>query len=82
MGTKSCPGQDKRHWTKDDIYDVTCPACGAAVEFFKTDSIRKCGKCGYQFMNPKLNMGCAEWCPAAKECLAVRMYAPEKAPEE
>jgi len=72
MPALKCPGQDFRFWTREDIFEVACPACESPVEFFKNDTVRKCGKCGYQFANPRLNLGCAEWCPAAADCLAVQ----------
>ncbi len=64
-----CPGQDKRFWKPEDIFDINCPKCGAKVEFWKDDIDRRCGKCGYKFRNPKLDLGCAEWCQYAKYCL-------------
>ena len=64
-----CPGQDMRFWKPDDIFNVPCPACNSPVEFFKDDSSRRCRKCGYKFRNPKLDLGCAEYCPYAKQCL-------------
>ncbi len=78
MSTLRCPGQDTRYWTKDDIFDTPCPACEKPVEFFKSDTVRKCANCGYRFKNPKIDLGCAEWCPAASECAAVRLEAPDK----
>jgi endogenous inhibitor of DNA gyrase (YacG/DUF329 family) len=64
-----CPGQDTRYWKPEDIFNVPCPACGKPVEFFKDDSSRKCPTCGYRFRNPRLDLGCAEWCPYAEQCL-------------
>ena len=64
-----CPGQDPRFWKVGDIQQVSCPQCGDSVEFFKDDLSRKCPNCGSRFKNPHLNMGCAEWCKHAKECL-------------
>jgi len=78
MSAERCPGQDTRYWTRDDIYEVSCPACERPVEFFKSDTVRKCEHCGYRFKNPKLDLGCAEWCPAAADCAAVRLLAPGK----
>jgi len=78
MATSRCPGQDTRYWRPEDVFEVPCPACEKPVEFFKTDSVRKCDNCGYRFRNPKLDLGCAEWCPAAADCLAVQRYAPER----
>ncbi|OPZ82986.1 MAG: hypothetical protein BWY76_02498 [bacterium ADurb.Bin429] len=67
--SQKCPGQDSRFWKADDIRLTPCPQCGTEVEFFKDDRSRKCGKCGTRFKNPHLDMGCAEWCPYAKECI-------------
>ncbi|MDQ7778528.1 MAG: 4Fe-4S binding protein [Planctomycetota bacterium] len=64
-----CPGQDTQYWKPEDIYDVACPGCGSPVEFWKTDVYRSCRKCGARFANPRLNMGCAQWCAYAPVCL-------------
>lgn len=64
-----CPGQDSRFWKPDDIKLAPCPNCGAMVEFFKDDRSRKCAQCGTRFKNPHMDMGCAQWCPFAKECI-------------
>ena len=60
-----CPGQDARFLKPDDVRDEVCPACGAAVEFFKNDRSRKCPDCGTRFRNPRLDWGCAYGCPSA-----------------
>jgi len=70
-----CPGQDVRYWKPDDVFEVPCPSCGASVEFFKDDAWRKCFKCGRTFSNPRLDLGCAEWCPHAEQCLGQRPSA-------
>lgn len=64
-----CPGQDLRYWKPDDIFDITCPECGASIEFWKDDPKLKCPKCKKSITNPKLDLSCAEWCKYAKECL-------------
>jgi len=64
-----CPGQDTKFWDRDAIFDVACPSCGKTVEFFKDDAIRRCPHCHYRFRNPKLDLGCAEWCPYAEQCI-------------
>ncbi len=64
-----CPGQDTKYWKPEDIFDVSCPVCDTAVEFLKTDRRRKCDNCGYTFRNPRLELGCAQWCPHAELCL-------------
>lgn len=58
-----------RFWGPSDIFDVPCPDCGEPVEFFKDDAQRKCKKCQLVIYNPRNNFGCANWCPAARECL-------------
>jgi len=64
-----CPGQDSRYWSGEDVFETKCPKCGHTVEFFKDDSQRKCGQCGHRMLNPKLDFGCASYCPYADQCL-------------
>lgn len=76
MGKIMCPGQDTAFWGPGDIFETKCANCGAEVEFFKDDAQRRCPKCGHKLANPKLNLGCAQWCEHAKECLG---YDPKEA---
>jgi HD superfamily phosphodiesterase len=64
-----CPGQDTRYWRPGDIFEVECGGCGNHVEFFKDDAARRCKMCGKRIENPKISLGCAQWCDHAKECL-------------
>ena len=48
---------------------MTCGKCGRPVEFFKDDSSRRCPGCGQRVQNPKISLGCAQWCEHAKDCL-------------
>jgi hypothetical protein len=64
-----CPGQDTRHWKPDDIFMLECPKCGAEIEFFKDDTRRRCAWCGHLFYNPRIELGCAEWCQYADKCV-------------
>lgn len=64
-----CPGQDSRFWGKEAIFDAPCPQCGAKVEFFKDEPSRRCPRCGFRFVNPKMDFGCAAYCRFAEECL-------------
>jgi len=64
-----CPGQDTQYWKADAIYEVPCPKCGKPVEFFKDEPTRKCRNCGNKVVNPKLDFGCAAYCPFAEQCL-------------
>jgi len=69
MSKTICPGQDTRFWKPGDIFEVTCGKCGRPVEFFKDDSSRRCPGCGQRVQNPKISLGCAQWCEHAKDCL-------------
>jgi HD superfamily phosphohydrolase YqeK len=64
-----CPGQDTRYWSGVDVFEVKCPECGHEVEFFKDDSQQKCRKCGHRMLNPRIDFGCASYCPHAEQCL-------------
>jgi len=64
-----CPGQDTRYWKPGDIYTVSCPACGGAVEFFKDEMRIRCKACRKLVPNPKANLGCAEHCSYAEQCV-------------
>jgi len=66
-----CPGQDQKFWKPKDIFDVDCPGCNKSVEFFKDEPKLKCRNCGQIVINPKIDLGCAEWCQYAEQCLAV-----------
>jgi len=69
MPISQCPGQDKRFWKPDDIFESPCPECGAAIEFWKDDVRRRCRGCGATVANPRFDMGCAAWCKFAEQCL-------------
>lgn len=73
-----CPGQDTRYWSADDIFEIDCGGCGKVVEFFKDDVNRRCKSCGTRVRNPKISMGCAQWCEHARDCLG---YDPKAAAE-
>ncbi len=64
-----CPGQDQRFWKPEDIFEVQCPGCGKTVEFFKDEPKLKCRMCGQTVSNPKIDLGCAEWCQYAAQCV-------------
>ncbi len=69
MEQMKCPGQDTRYWKPGDIFAAECPKCGAEIEFFKDDARRRCAWCGHMFYNPKIELGCAEWCQYAEKCV-------------
>jgi putative nucleotidyltransferase with HDIG domain len=66
-----CPGQDQRLWKPEDIFEVDCAGCGRAAEFFKDEPKLKCRGCGKIVVNPKIDLGCAEWCQYAEQCLGI-----------
>lgn len=68
LATK-CPGQDMRYWTAEDVHEEECPQCGALIEFFKTDIRLRCPSCRTRVANPRFDMGCAQWCAYAEQCL-------------
>ena len=68
-----CPGQDQRFWKPEDIFEVQCPGCGESVEFFKDEPKLKCRNCKQVVVNPKIDLGCAEWCQYAEQCLGVNV---------
>jgi hypothetical protein len=71
MSGAQCPGQDKRFWKPEDIFEAPCPHCGARMEFWKDDVRRRCEGCGEMAPNPRLDLGCAAWCKYADKCLGV-----------
>uniref|UniRef100_A0A7C4NSM9 Phosphohydrolase n=1 Tax=Thermodesulfobacterium geofontis TaxID=1295609 RepID=A0A7C4NSM9_9BACT len=64
-----CPGQDTRYWKEDAIFEIQCPNCGTAVEFFKDDTTRQCSNCKKILVNPEMDFGCALYCQYADICL-------------
>jgi putative nucleotidyltransferase with HDIG domain len=68
-----CPGQDQRFWKPDDVFEIKCRHCGKSVEFFKDEPKLKCRDCGQMVVNPKIDMGCAQWCQYAEQCLGVSL---------
>jgi len=70
-----CPGQDRRYWKEDAVFEVPCPKCERPVELFQDESTGRCLSCGHRFRNPKASFDCAQWCAYAEECLG---FAPER----
>jgi putative nucleotidyltransferase with HDIG domain len=66
-----CPGQDQRFWKPEDIFEMQCTGCGHTIEFFKDEPKLKCRKCGQMVTNPKIDLGCAEWCQYGEQCLGI-----------
>lgn len=64
-----CPGQDQRFWKPGDIFEVKCPECEKPVEFWKDEPKQKCPNCQALVRNPKIDLGCAQWCQYAEQCL-------------
>ncbi|MGK5091853.1 hypothetical protein WDW89_07510 [Deltaproteobacteria bacterium TL4] len=66
-----CPGQDMRNWTADAIFEVSCPNCREEIEFWKDEPLHYCHGCGSEVRNPRIDMGCADWCKSAQKCVGV-----------
>jgi hypothetical protein len=64
-----CPGQDKRTWKEDAIFETNCTKCGQVLEFFKDESNRRCRNCRTLVFNPRMDFGCASYCQFAEQCL-------------
>jgi hypothetical protein len=47
------------------------------VEVFRDENKGRCLRCGHKFLAPGGNLGCAQWCSVAKECLG---FAPQRQP--
>ena len=69
MSKIKCPGQDQRYWKPEDIFNVLCPYCKAEIEFWKDEPVRPCPDCKKEIRNPRIDLGCAEWCKYAKDCI-------------
>ena len=78
MSEFRCPGQDMRYLKPEDVFGVRCPHCKAEVEFFKDEPSLRCGSCGKEVRNPKVDLGCAKWCSFAKECLGEAPGLPDE----
>jgi len=46
------------------------------MEFFKDEPVRTCRSCRERARNPRIDLGCAEWCKFAAECLGLMPQDP------
>jgi len=76
MNGYRCPGQDKRFWRPEDIFEVRCPFCDKRIEFWKDDVRITCERCGNDVPNPRLNLSCAKWCKFAEQCVGKPVEEP------
>ena len=74
MAGAKCPGQNPQYWKPEDTFEVICPNCKEIIEFFKDEPKRKCYNCKQEVVNPKVDFGCALWCPKAVECIGQERY--------
>lgn len=77
MSPARCPGQDKRYWTADDVFEMRCPYCAHEMEFFKDEPVLPCRSCRRDVRNPRVDLSCAKWCKFAAQCLGQMPEAPE-----
>jgi len=75
-----CPGQDRRYWKPEDIFEEPCPHCGTLIEFWKDDVTVRCPHCRQQVKNPRFDPGCAAWCSYASKCLGSLAQVYQKQP--
>ena len=54
------------------VFEKTCPNCGAEIEVFSVDTEATCEKCGFTIYNDTLN--CVQWCKYARQCVGDKMY--------
>ena len=54
------------------IFEKTCPNCGAEIEIFSIDTQATCEKCGFTIYNDTLN--CVQWCKYARQYVGDKMY--------
>ena len=74
MSDAKCPGQNPQYWKPEDAFEVSCPNCKEIVEFFKDEPKRRCHNCKQEVINPKVDFGCALWCPKAVDCIGEARY--------
>ena len=74
MSDAKCPGQNPQYWKPEDAFEVSCPNCKEIVEFFKDEPKRRCHNCKQEVINPKVDFGCALWCPKAVDCIGQERY--------
>ncbi len=69
--TFSCPGATR---IKDPIPEFfKCPNCGAEVEIWTNEYVRKCSKCQTEVVREGVPT-CIEWCEYGKECVGEEAY--------
>lgn len=81
MTAGRCPGQDRRYWKPEDIFEEPCPHCGGAVEIWKDDVTLRCPHCRQVITNPRFDPGCAAWCSYATKCLGERALTYQRQPK-
>ena len=54
------------------IFEKTCPNCGAEIEIFSVDTEAVCENCGFKIYNDTLS--CVQWCKYAKLCVGEERY--------
>lgn len=74
MSDAKCPGQNPQYWKPEDSVEVPCPDCKEIIEFFKDEPKRKCYNCQAEVINPRVDFGCALWCPKAIDCIGIERF--------
>lgn len=71
---RRCSGNNTEEWGFDSIFEIECPSCGNAVEFFKDETRRNCPKCKNPVINNREDTGCGQWCSSASS--HIRNFCP------
>ena len=67
-----CPGAGRVRQPVPETF--TCLNCGAEVEIWTHERMRRCGSCGKPVSREMDSMSCVQWCQRAKECIGVERY--------
>lgn len=57
MNVHRCPSTEAHSGGPGEVFEVECPVCRAAIEFFEKDGKRQCPSCKKWCMNPRLSEG-------------------------
>jgi len=67
-----CPGSKSIREPVPEAF--TCPNCGAEVEIWTHEHMRRCNSCGKTVVRDIDTGWCIQWCAYAKDCIGVEKY--------
>ncbi len=68
----NCPGSSRVTQPVPEIFK--CLSCGAEVEIWSNERMRKCSSCGKPVAREMTGMSCVQWCKQARECVGSKRY--------